>query len=518
MHANSNGAALLPSEALYLYLSFFPPPSTLNPEVLPYAPQSEGSFSPAPPPSAWPTLPRVVVTTCVGASALSVQSQRARATFDFILIDEAAQATAPEALVALALAGPATVCLLAGDPCQLPAVVRSPAARAMGLAASLLETAIGPGGRDAHVRLSRSYRSNGRILELPSRLFYGGMLAECAPRSWSTELPASCPWAALFGDRPVSFLGVRGEQMRSPDSPSWANPAEAEAVVRLVRRLLDRGGSPGDPEEGKVVPLDFGIVATYRRQVRLIRELLRRVGLAEIDVGTVDDYQGKEKRIVVISTVLTRVGRRGGGDSDKDPEEGTASTRQGGAPTLLQSKQRFNGELLPRQLGAFLSVRSRAALANTPTRAPFHPGPPLDPAPAVAITRAMAALVVVGSPALLIDSPVWSEFLTHCAARGSFRGAGAEYLPAPVVGAGAGADLVVDEDQGPAASMTGHGATGDGDGGEDARVRNAVARLARRSLLGSGTAGDTDQWGSSAEFDAAGTYLEEMDLGSRLLL
>jgi hypothetical protein len=41
-------------------------------------------------------------------------------------------------------------------------------------------------------------------------------------------------------------------------------------------------------------------------QVQKIRLLLRQRGLGAIRVGTVDDYQGQEERIIFISTVLSR--------------------------------------------------------------------------------------------------------------------------------------------------------------------------------------------------------------------
>ena len=42
-------------------------------------------------------------------------------------------------------------------------------------------------------------------------------------------------------------------------------------------------------------------------QVQKIRQLLRERSLAAVNVGTVDDFQGQEARIVFISAVLTRL-------------------------------------------------------------------------------------------------------------------------------------------------------------------------------------------------------------------
>lgn len=40
-------------------------------------------------------------------------------------------------------------------------------------------------------------------------------------------------------------------------------------------------------------PEDIGIVAPYRAQVRTIREVLKLADLADIDVGSVEQFQGQ---------------------------------------------------------------------------------------------------------------------------------------------------------------------------------------------------------------------------------
>lgn len=125
-------------------------------------------------------------------------------------------------------------------------------------------------------------------------------------------------------------------------------------------------------------------------QVVKIRLLLRERGLYDVRVGTVDDYQGQEERIVFISTVLSRpeslpqsataAGRAAAGKEDSgrdDPHLG-----------FWQNPKRFN----------------------------------------VAITRAKALLVVVGHPAVLMQDANWRQLVRYCAARGAYRGAGYEAM------------------------------------------------------------------------------------------
>ena len=82
---------------------------------------------------------KVIVSTCVSAAILSGIGMP-RGHFCRIFIDEAGQATEPEAFVSIKmLADSATNVILSGDPKQLGPVIRSGIARALGLETSYLE-------------------------------------------------------------------------------------------------------------------------------------------------------------------------------------------------------------------------------------------------------------------------------------------------------------------------------------------------------------------------------------------
>ncbi|EIE26144.1 P-loop containing nucleoside triphosphate hydrolase protein [Coccomyxa subellipsoidea C-169] len=187
------------------------------------------------------------------------------------------------------------------------------------------------------------------------------------------------------------FFGVRGQQMREGEAPSYFNAEEAAALVGLVEGLLAQTSANG---KIGVQPNDLGVIATYRKQVQKIRLLLRERGLGAVRVGTVDDYQGQEERIIFISTVLTK--RESLPPVHADGEE--ADVHVG----FWRNPKRFN----------------------------------------VAITRARALLVVVGHPVVLMEDPSWRELLRFCALRGAYRGAGSELMAAMLRADGAdGGDL-----------------------------------------------------------------------------
>ena len=71
--------------------------------------------------------------------------------------------------------------------------------------------------------------------------------------------------------------------------------------------IQDNYLSPLEAEEGgKVTTRDIAIICAFRAQVLLVRNILRKAGFGAIGVGSVEDYQGQEARIVIISTVLSQ--------------------------------------------------------------------------------------------------------------------------------------------------------------------------------------------------------------------
>src|SRR5207248_4302763 len=75
------------------------------------------------------------------------------------------------------------------------------------------------------------------------------------------------------------------------DTESRLNRQEAALAAKRVRALLDAGLAPGQ----------VAVIAPYRAQVRLLRDLLADVSGLEID--SVDGFQGREKEAVVFSLV-----------------------------------------------------------------------------------------------------------------------------------------------------------------------------------------------------------------------
>lgn len=241
---------------------------------------------------------RVVVTTCIQAGALYDYDQR----FDYVFIDEAGHSSEPESIIALGLLKPDGCSVIAGDPHQLGPVCISPLAMRNGLGTSLLERLNENPVYKRRMfndkleydqryitKLRISYRCDPRILEISSQLFYDSDL-ECqnkTPEYWMKLLDLKTP---------VVFHSVKGRDRREYTNPSWFNCNEAIRCLVYVKKLYDAG----------LRSHQLGIISPYRRQIEKLRLLLDSASLPRCKIATMEEFQGEEREVIIISTVRTR--------------------------------------------------------------------------------------------------------------------------------------------------------------------------------------------------------------------
>lgn len=91
----------------------------------------------------------------------------------------------------------------------------------------------------------------------------------------------------------IFFNGIRGQNMQTSDSPSWYNKEEARTLFYFIINLY----------KFKVSPDDIGIITPYSQQVKLIRKLLDDAGMKQPKCGSVEEFQGQERKIILVSTV-----------------------------------------------------------------------------------------------------------------------------------------------------------------------------------------------------------------------
>ncbi|XP_020107342.1 uncharacterized protein LOC109723385 isoform X2 [Ananas comosus] len=217
--------------------------------------------------------------------------------FDVVVIDEAAQALEPATLIPLQLLkSNGTRCIMVGDPKQLPATVLSNVASKFLYECSMFER-LQKAGHPV-IMLTEQYRMHPEICRFPSMHFYENKLLNGAQMvSKSAPFHEHC----LLG--PYMFFDiVDGHECYGKNAgfQSLFNECEADAAVEILKFLKKR------------YPLEFtnkriGIVTPYRSQLSLLRSRFSNLFgpevLSEMELNTVDGFQGREVDILVVSTV-----------------------------------------------------------------------------------------------------------------------------------------------------------------------------------------------------------------------
>ena len=214
---------------------------------------------------------------------------------DILVVDEAAQATEPEALIPLGLEP--RVMLVCGDPNQLSCTCISRRAKAAGLERSLMQRVMDAGSASRFFFLEEQYRMHPAISAFPSRRFYSGRLKDASVCASRPCLFSDTGGGSAWLGRPWSFLDVSGNGEERDNGGSVCNRDEAAAVVAMVCALRGRGVDIGHTRSLRVLTF-------YSAQVRCVCRALEAAGVREdVMVGTVDGAQGAESDVVILSFV-----------------------------------------------------------------------------------------------------------------------------------------------------------------------------------------------------------------------
>ncbi|MCC8423472.1 AAA domain-containing protein [Mucilaginibacter sp. UR6-11] len=253
---------------------------------------------------------QVITATLVGANHYTIK----KLAFNTVVMDEAGQALEPAAWIPVLKA---QRIVLAGDHLQLPPTVKAPQ---NGLTTTLLEkcVALHPA---AVTLLEEQYRMNARIMGFSSLKFYQSRLIAhplVANRLLNPE------------DKPFTFIDTAGAGYEEQaEGTSTANPEEAAFIVRHLAAMNYTNA------------VSVAVIAPYKEQVNLLKQLLAGTN---VEVNTVDGFQGQERDVIYIS--LTR--------SNSD-----------GAIGFLSDYRRMNVALTRAKLKLVL-VGDSATIAQTP--------------------------------------------------------------------------------------------------------------------------------------------------------
>jgi uncharacterized protein len=233
-----------------------------------------------------------------GTTWLWARSQIRPFPVDVLVVDEAGQLALADAI---ASANAAKNLILLGDPLQLSQVAQ--AEHPDGSGASVLEHILGLNATlpdDQGVFISQTRRMHPEVCRFISNQIYEGRLSShesCARQD--TQFGTGLRWLeATHAER------------------STESPEEAQIVLDQLSAMI---GTPWVNQKGESAALraeDFMVVAPYNDQVDLLRSTFDRTpGLRQVQVGTVDKFQGREAPVVFF-TMTTSSGE----DMPRGPE------------------------------------------------------------------------------------------------------------------------------------------------------------------------------------------------------
>jgi regulator of nonsense transcripts 1 len=289
----------------------------------------------------------VVCATCVSAGGARLRD----IVFKVVIFDESGQCLDPDLLIALTHG--ADQAIFVGDHKQLRPLVMSREAGKARYDMPLIERLVLLGLRPSVLR--QQYRMHPAISEFPSEAFYGKLISDGITeedRVWGTS---TIPWPRP--DWPLMFWNVDSKEEYYESASSFMNSSEAGYVAQLLSAFKDAG----------VDGWDIGIITPYAgQQSHLIEALPGLCGLSredpffeELEIASVDSFQGREKNFIIFSTV------------------------------------RANTD----HVIGFLKDLKRMC---------------------VSLTRAKYGLVIVGNALTFARSKIWTKLIEHCTKKGVF--------------------------------------------------------------------------------------------------
>ncbi|XP_043221855.1 DNA-binding protein SMUBP-2-like [Amphibalanus amphitrite] len=242
---------------------------------------------------------KVVFCTLANASRdglLGVPRRLGLGAFDLVVIDECSQSVEAACWLAAQRTGKL---LLAGDHRQLPPTIISKPAANLGLEVSLMERQMKRHGALVVRMLCTQYRMHELIQQWPSQQHYGGRL-EAAPAVRHHRL-TDLPRVRRTDDTEhtlvlIDTAGYGLTEARPDHAGSRSNHGEADIVAAHVGALVHAGMSEDQ----------IGVITPYRAQSTRVRDLLWWRYLEEVEVQTVDGFQGREKEAIVVSLVISK--------------------------------------------------------------------------------------------------------------------------------------------------------------------------------------------------------------------
>ena len=244
-----------------------------------------------------------------GSEVINDYLNELRSNFDVAFVDEASQSVEPACLIPIVRADKF---IMAGDHKQLPPTVLNQEAQKP-LQFTMFERLLDRYGDEVKAMLEVQYRMHKDIMAFPNEQFYDGALKahpsvakhtladlvtdpqKLNIHNLSRTLVGNPYAEVLDPGQPVVFIDTikldENIEFQKEGSTSYSNVAEATIAIEIVK-LLNLWDIQNE---------HIGIISPYDDQVDLLRELMDEP--EDLEIKTVDGFQGREKEIIVISFV-----------------------------------------------------------------------------------------------------------------------------------------------------------------------------------------------------------------------
>ncbi len=262
---------------------------------------------------------QLVVGTCVGIGQSHIGI--ADNMYDWVIIDEAARSISSE--LAIAMQSGKRI-LLVGDHKQLPPLYsqehKNALARKLGISKrdEELDDVLGSDfervftsdyGKMTCATLKTQYRMAPAIGSMVSACFYEGELENGKTEQDIANIYQTLPIELQSQVTWLDTSSLPNAYHTKNSAGSFSNDAEAKVIINLLKKIANNV----DFMDSEIVEQclnkneqAIGIICMYAEQKRIIRKKFRQEKWSEefqklVKIDTVDSYQGKENRIIILS-------------------------------------------------------------------------------------------------------------------------------------------------------------------------------------------------------------------------
>ena len=333
--------------------------------------------------------------------------KKAKLSYEYLIIDEASQSVEPSCLIPLY--HDVKKLILVGDHMQLPATVFYSKATKILYNRSLFERLI-DNKYPRHI-LTVQYRMQSNISEFISNIFYENKLIN--DKNYSLNVDKELFYSLIKLENNFSFFDVSyGEEKFEDKNKSYYNESEIKFCFQLIKKIIgsinnevfnyettimerrkinhninnninnkdDKIGNNetiiiNDDEEEKenqniqiLENYKFAIICPYKSQVIKFREFKKadkffsNQKVNDIEINTVDSFQGQERDIIIFSTVRSNFKDE---INLSDDENNSSIEKLGkGGIGFLNDFRRMNVAVSRAKIGCFIVGNSKVLQNN----------------------------------------------------------------------------------------------------------------------------------------------------------